>query len=757
MAVPRTNRRMSAQSNSRAAAIVDTSPLTLTLSLGSSDALYPNSQATRARNLKLQTLGFLYTPIPDTDSDVPLGPRAAAFFGEVNASTSLAQKLDQRVVVMNGNTEEYRLPLRDERAKIRMPGGYCVLPADINHSLYGDEPVPNQSWRTAAENAVLRANPYMKMLPIVIHAQQLNTRGQPVGAPNKVVRVELIPPDPEPAPTGNRAIRAVPHPNAHIYAQTRTVPQLRLVIDEQTHQPRAADDGARSPATYIQRARQRWAGPAGDPQAGNTHRTFNGRVGLPWAYVPATPPAPAPGQPPAPEPRPFWGAPLPMTLARTGTRPNTVEVTTDQNGEAVVILMVSTIGGDAYKLRATCDRPPNAQGGYEPFETGTMVIWRTLRLRYMRWEYPGSASAEERARCGGETLENFFTTPAIADELSKAYIEVEPALSGPETMSATEWRNAANFAKERLLANLSLMGQGPLEAHTPRWGVTPTPGTPPGYTETSETQNLKNALLPTNDDNPTAGFIRFARLSVCKTELGSRIPAALNDQFTTRATTLLSSNPGSNLATLIANQREDWILTALRNIQDAMGFGMIAYFTEAKPGTVLLVQAPATSSLRSLTRLPLPAPDDGSPAPAFVPGADDLPAANIFGHSGTATPSRGAIVAYANGEYYPRNATHPNLPKIAQTPTMNALHELGHVLYLRHQYTDDREAQSNHPHLDEHDNHDLCIMGYTIPDQNAATIDFCGRCLLHLRGWNTGPLPVNGTRLPRTERFDQQL
>jgi hypothetical protein len=71
--------------------------------------------------------------------------------------------------------------------------------------------------------------------------------------------------------------------------------------------------------------------------------------------------------------------------------------------------------------------------------------------------------------------------------------------------------------------------------------------------------------------------------------------------------------------------------------------------------------------------------------------------------------------------------------------THNTLHETGHVLYGVHQYTDTNQVNSSTGGIfDEHDYHDLCIMGYM-----SCAGGFCGRCVLNHGGWNTRAMPAN--------------
>lgn len=91
--------------------------------------------------------------------------------------------------------------------------------------------------------------------------------------------------------------------------------------------------------------------------------------------------------------------------------------------------------------------------------------------------------------------------------------------------------------------------------------------------------------------------------------------------------------------------------------------------------------------------------------------------------SGVATIMRGCYVWYPNA-IYTSNMPYP--------VTINTLHEMGHVLFLRHHYTSGSGATASGGFSANHDAQDDCIMGYMALTTN----DFCGKCLLKLRGWD---------------------
>ncbi len=91
--------------------------------------------------------------------------------------------------------------------------------------------------------------------------------------------------------------------------------------------------------------------------------------------------------------------------------------------------------------------------------------------------------------------------------------------------------------------------------------------------------------------------------------------------------------------------------------------------------------------------------------------------------SGVALKRRGCFVWYPNSVY------QSSMP---YGVTQNTMHEMGHVLYLRHHYTEGALGSEVGDFTTNHDANDWCLMGY-LP---LTTNDYCGKCLLKLRGWD---------------------
>lgn len=119
-----------------------------------------------------------------------------------------------------------------------------------------------------------------------------------------------------------------------------------------------------------------------------------------------------------------------------------------------------------------------------------------------------------------------------------------------------------------------------------------------------------------------------------------------------------------------------------------------------------------------------------------APQGDTITAANVatLSTSGIATYRRGCFLFYGNTTYV--NGMPYDLDR-------NTLHEIGHCLFLPHQWTS-RDAATGAVGggvAPEHDYRDYCIMSYQRNVRNE--YDYCGRCNLKLRGWDTSAIARN--------------
>lgn len=370
---------------------------------------------------------------------------------------------------------------------------------------------------------------------------------------------------------------------------------------------------------------------------------------------------------------------------------NAVEVLTNDDGKACVIFMPSWAAGSRYKIRAFIDPIPEPghdqeSDGTEPFAvravTGTFGVWRIWRFsKYMRWNYPGAGVNPNHAaefNLAGGALNNFDTTGFIADEYGKAWFDVEV-----EDLA----RTAQNITQAQWLQAIRFA----------KGRISPS---------LSQTYNL-NVLIAESSpvtpgtNNSSSGLIQFLTAAQYDAADKGTPPAG-----------------GWPAAAGHAN-----FLADLARIMHAMSSEIMEFFTHNAISGLTVIQAPVMTSVEAQQGFAL---------------LND-PSSGNWLRSGWGGMRRGCYVTFGNGTY--SNAGFP------YDHNSNTLHELGHTMYCPHQYTDAAQVNvgaggSTGGGFDEHDYHDLCVMGY-MSRRPGGQADFCGRCLLLFAGWDTHAMPAN--------------
>jgi hypothetical protein len=131
--------------------------------------------------------------------------------------------------------------------------------------------------------------------------------------------------------------------------------------------------------------------------------------------------------------------------------------------------------------------------------------------------------------------------------------------------------------------------------------------------------------------------------------------------------------------------------------------------------------------------------------------------------SGIATPFRGAYLFYGHECYDTYKDPKPEKRRMTYSIESNTLHEIGHLLFMKHQWTNKRDKNykwwkgslltdgtAQFP-LD-HDYDDTCVMSYHECDG-----DLCGRCLLHLRGWDINQVSPNRPSEETLKKYESYL
>lgn len=156
-------------------------------------------------------------------------------------------------------------------------------------------------------------------------------------------------------------------------------------------------------------------------------------------------------------------------------------------------------------------------------------------------------------------------------------------------------------------------------------------------------------------------------------------------------------------------------------LQEAFVEAFGQFFSKRATSGLVVIQAPCGDTL-TLRRWQ----GEAAVTAAFI---DD------FTTSGVATDRRACFLFYGSDTY--RTGMPYDLNR-------NTLHEMGHTIFMPHQWTDraaNGAVSGGVPA--EHDYSDYCIMSYQRGTRNH--FDFCGRCNLKLRGWDTQTIPKNNT------------
>ncbi|MFH1573869.1 MAG: hypothetical protein ABIG68_07775, partial [Acidobacteriota bacterium] len=447
-----------------------------------------------------------------------------------------------------------------------------------------------------------------------------------------------------------------------------------------------------SPQSYIAAEKARIARAAGDPQADNAHNQVGGKRGNPAAGNDRSRNILEQGG----AARAGFHDRLNLAAAQGSSHPHAVRAATNSEGKAGLIFMPSWTGGDRYRIRAFLDPIPEpgadqASNGTELFaaraETGTLVVWRILRLsKYMRWDYPGAGVDPQHTmhfnRCG-RALNDFDTQGYIHDEYQRGWLDVtvENLAGSPQAISQAEWRRAIQFARSRIRPTLS--GRYNFNMLLPD----------------------TTAVAGAHNDGP--GLIRF-------------LTAAQYDAAPKGAP------PPGGWTTAVGNAN---FLSDMGELMHAMSAEIMEYFSRNAISGMTIIQCPIMTSVEADS----PTLADGT----FAIMSD--PSSGNWFRSGWGGMRRGCYVTFGNRTY-----SNPSFP---YDHNSNAMHETGHTMYCPHQYTEAPQvntgaAGSSGGRFDEHDYHDLCVMGY-MSRRPGGQADFCGRCLLLFAGWDTHGMPAN--------------
>jgi hypothetical protein len=696
----------------------------LSLRLGDVDQMFPpigaKTHTDDGVRKRLQAVGFLYENISSGNLAQRAEDAWKHYKSVVNKPKDAAAVAElvrrvRTVVVDYGS-----LPPKDQFRKIRVPGTYCVL--DGEYSFFGSPQAPGAfSYHYQQEQQVWKDNPSLGAIPVIARVYVKEPHKPWKRAPNVHVHFQFDDPAALPAnkPINIPALRATTQTLGGLGQNAAAIPNIAFTGSQQSY---VTTQKALKPPTgdhLVDNVHASLGGKRGNPVAGNAAanllETGNARAGFhdKHSITPATP---------------------------SGSEAVGV---TNKDGEAAVVFMPAWTGGDRYKIKAVLQEDNTVTD-----ETGTMVVWRILRLsKYLRWPYPSGTTAGQRNNCFGQL--SSFNMSTIAGEYRKAWFDVtvEASAASPQPISIAVWRKAMAYAKTNAVANApSAWGKAyALDDLMPTKRVFGKHTVVAAGAGAQSVQNIAafysiaswRAIWWHRKNAPLRKLrVRENALQVGDTvwiPLGGPHPAVINI-LNQRQYDLIHTATAAFPAAATPNAGPLWSAywVDMSDVIEAIIIGLITYFSKNAIGGLTVLQAPAGNAFHVDT----PSNYDGS-----------------LGYSGLGTTRRGCVVFFGKVAYVGPPMLMP------YDHSRNCLHETGHVLYGCHQYTQGQDPvglnqvppvyfqsppvftgpqQMTGGIYDQHDYHDMCIMGYM-----KCVGDQCGRCLLNHAGWNVQALAAN--------------
>ena len=405
-----------------------------------------------------------------------------------------------------------------------------------------------------------------------------------------------------------------------------------------------------------------------------------------------------------------------------------VRATTNNKGNAGVIFMPSRCGGDAYRFRAYVGPPTLEFDGRDPegpvTETGTMVVWRNIRLhQYVQIDHGSKAGTHADVKAtfrrnkgnpaaSGNTGNTDFNRHWDSQSFNTGMPNVdlsEAATGGDRCNKAGHGSfNTSSYRSVDVAPPLSLVQQY-RRAYCEL--IVEQINRQPRVVDYEEYKKvLKVAKQKMADCNWMGRVIDWNALLICECDTNDRTKVGSPYIFTLRLRRdynriIAADGYTGGGARLRASD--------LSNVRLTVGFGgalaLIEQFSEKGACGLSIVQ--------SL---------DGCNWDQVQQGADGD---DIVATSGIAGGSRAALLSYPAATYL----------NFCYAVTCNAAHELGHVLTRPHQHPEPSSDVKAHEVQGQVNTEPVpadpkagmctCVMSYF-----GCYGDYCGRCLLALRG-----------------------
>ena len=728
-------------------------PRRITVQMGDIDLMFDPVGTVLGKKQRLQALGHYYEPITAaTGASVTeaytnclaywRAKREAAlgtpFPADADVETDLQAQI--RLFIVEGGV----LPAKGSAVKLRVPGALTFsVTNDLGPGGVGDGgKLP--SVRFNDEAALWSGNTALGQVPITFKVEKL-VNNVWVPSPDDFVHVQLL------APFYDDVANELADVNAQ--RSTGQRPPLGTI-----------PGGPPSPHGIQQflTAAMNNSFDAGDPQRYNAHQNRGGKRGaavLGTVFGPL--PAAFPGlNPPDASPAP---------------RTNSVRVKTNATGDGGVTFLPSRMGGDRYRMRIFLDPisgdPSDGTGAAAvAFETGRFTVTKhVLWSRYLPKPVPNFPALN--------------STGGVQARLDLLGYDGGPidGMDGPLTRGAVtafqvnhpplphngHWSDAATQASLDATVTQYIGGGGPLYVNG--FGPTMAPfvfGTASAqfqamYCELEIEPAIAAGSQLTSAQYKDAFHWAIAQCHATRGALGAATRNVLQmftEEFETPflfdivSPRQYNRTRGAGFPAAVAGGAGDfagyWNDAASVIYSDD---GLLQLFLRYVTGGASAANPPtATLTRYSTPGLTVVAAMSAStmfwsPQEPGIVGPPNNGAAQA---SGIATKERAASVYGGVGVY-------ASWIYLGDGYTKNALHEIGHTLYLRHQFTSSPlhtwlHAEGNF--REDHDSlttvpdvqllpdtvpYDRCLMGYQPSDG-----DFCGKCHLKIRGWDISQMPV---------------
>ncbi len=415
--------------------VVKMPKLRVKLELGDIDKLFAEIKkeeiSDKGVRQRLQAIGFFYASLKEKGVKTLAADAWEHFKQEHNHASDAAAVADLKAKVKSVIVDQGAIPAKGAFKKLRVPGTWCVTPA-LGDTFFGSSA---DGHRYREEKRVWDRNPGLGRVPVLAKVEALRKGWKPAGG--QKVHFKLVEPDPLPAAESAEPLRSTTFTSV----MNNAAPPPPTVTFAMTGHPQSYVDAIKALDPVV----------ANDPQVDNAHRNRGGKRGNP-----------AVGSDRAKNVlerdvrHKTFHDELDLKVGRASRHANAVRVETNDKGEAAAILMPAWTGGDRYRLMAFVDPVgPQASDGTEDFavkeETGTFAVWRILRVsKYLRWDYPATATAVQQTRCGG-ALGAFDFAGDITTEFKRAWFDVtlERDAATRHDITQAEWLSAIQWAKSR--------------------------------------------------------------------------------------------------------------------------------------------------------------------------------------------------------------------------------------------------------------------------------------------------------------------